>query len=121
MFSFDISNLLTSVPLKETTGICADVLYRVQLSPSPIPEAVFIAFMVFAMESVKFSFSRTKYRQIDGITIVLWSTFFVGFHEHGKNIMSLERYLDDRFCVVFDIEEQSEVFHGLLNYFYPVL
>lgn len=92
MFLFDISNAFTSVQLKETISIYADVLYRVLLFASPISEAVF---MEFATESMKFSFSRTKYRQIDGITMAsplgpALVNIFVGFHEHNKCIMSLQ-------------------------------
>ena len=39
--SFDINNLFTNMPLYETIGICADVLYRGHLDCTPFPEDTF--------------------------------------------------------------------------------
>ena len=58
--SFDISSLFTSVPLKETIGICAEALYKDPSSTPPIPQAVFIELMESATSSVEFSFNDTR-------------------------------------------------------------
>ena len=60
--SFDISSLFTNVPLKETIGICAEVLYKDPSSTPPIPQAVFIELMESATSSVEFSFNDTMYK-----------------------------------------------------------
>ena len=67
--SFDISSLLTNVPLKETIGICAEALYKDPSCTPPIPQAEFIELMESATTSVEFSFNDTMYKQTDGVAM----------------------------------------------------
>lgn len=69
MVSFDIVSLFTNVPLFETIGICADILYRGNLGPASIPEELFLKWMRLATEGVEFSFNETMYVQTDGVVM----------------------------------------------------
>ena len=59
LYSFDISNLFTNVPLQETIEICANALYDDDLVPPPFPRKIFIELMQAATSSVEFSFNNT--------------------------------------------------------------
>jgi len=62
--SFDISSLITNVPLDETMEICADALYRGHLDCPPFPGDTFREFMLIATKGVEFSFNSQMYKKI---------------------------------------------------------
>lgn len=62
MCSYDISNLFTCVAILETIDICTDFSYRSQISPSAIPENMFVELIRFAVSSVEFSFIGKMHR-----------------------------------------------------------
>ena len=86
LVSFDISSLLTNIPLDESISICTDYLYRCYSRPTPFPEHIFIVLMELDPKSVSFSFNDTTYRQVDGTSMgslmdPLLANVFVGFLE----------------------------------------
>ena len=83
---FDISSLFTSVPLKETMGICVEALYKDSSFTPPIPQVVFIELMESGTSSVEFSFNNTMCKQTDGVVMgsplgAALANIFVGYHE----------------------------------------
>lgn len=83
MCSYDISDLFTCVPILD---ICADLLYRIQISPPPISESMFVELMKFFTSSVEFSFIDVMYQQIESASIdsvlgPIMANIFVSFHE----------------------------------------
>ena len=105
-------------------------LYRNYLTPSDIPEVVFLELMEFTTTSVEFSFDNIMYRQVEGILMdsALGPTMagiFVGFHE--VNLFSRYkapevyfRYVDDTFCV-FGSDTKAGEFFSHLNSMHPAL
>jgi len=65
--SFDISSLITNVPLDETMEICADALYRGHLDCPPFPGDTFREFMLIATKGVEFSFNSQMYKKLDSV------------------------------------------------------
>lgn len=61
--SFDIVSLFTNVPLHETIGICANIVYRANLGPAGIPQQLFLECMRLATEGVEFSLNEMMYVQ----------------------------------------------------------
>lgn len=102
--------------MKETTDICAHVLYWSHLSLPSISEVVFVEFIEFATESEKFSSNSTMYKQTVGIAVgshlgPTLVNIFVGFHEllaHIVNPLCYYRYTNDTFCE-FESEDGSLV------------
>ena len=45
LWSFDILNLYTNVPLDETFAICTNALYHNHLDPTPLPDMIFLKLM----------------------------------------------------------------------------
>ena len=58
LYSFDICNLFTNVPLDETVRICADTLYSAEFIPPDFPKTVFIELMQMATRGVEFRFQQ---------------------------------------------------------------
>ena len=70
MCFFDISSLLTNVPLEETINICADALCCNDSDAQPfISKAVLIELMKSAIFGVEFSFNDIMYKQTDGVAM----------------------------------------------------
>lgn len=68
MVSFDIANLYTNVPLKETAHICVDALYRGYLGPPSIQEPLFLEVLTLAKER-EWSLALNMYAQIYGVSM----------------------------------------------------
>lgn len=119
MCSYDITSLFTCIPLAEIIDICADALYRSQLSPPVISEDVLVELMKFVTMSVEFSFDGIMYRQIDGVLMGsplgrILANIFVGFQEESVLLKSDKpdiyfRYVDDTFCL-FDSKIKADQF-----------
>ena len=99
------------------------------LSPSFLRK-VFIELTEMRISSVEFSFNDIMYRQIDGVAMSsplgpALANIFVGYYETklfqtiSKPAMCY-RYMDDTF-VVFNNENQCEVFLERLNSLHPSL
>ena len=86
MCSFDVSSLLTNVPLNETIKICPEALYDDPHLQPLITKDVFVESMKSATSSVEFSFNNTMYKQIDGVAMgsslgLALANIFVGYFE----------------------------------------
>ena len=69
MCSFDVSSLLTNVPLHKTIKICSCALYDDSNLQPLIPRDVFVELMKSATSSVEFSFNNTMYKQTDEVAM----------------------------------------------------
>ena len=122
MCSFDICSLFTCVPILEIINICANMLYQSYLTPSNIPELVFVELMKFATTSVEFSFNNIMYRQVDSISMgsALDPTIvgiFVGFNE----VDLFSKYKADNTFCVFGSGTEGGKFFPHLNSMHPAL
>lgn len=95
MYSFDISNGFSSIPILETIDIYTDFLYRSEISPPAISEYTFVE-LRFVVTSVKFSFNDIMSRQIDGVSMgtdlgPTMANIFVGFYENNYFLEPLNR------------------------------
>ena len=128
--SFDISSLITNVPLAETIQICADALYSSKHPPAPFPRQIFVELMEMATSSVKFSFNNIMHRQIDGVAMgsplgPALANIFVGYYGSKlfQTTSKTEMYyhcIDDTF-VVFSNEDECDLFLDSLNSLHPSL
>ena len=130
MCSFDVSSLITNVPLDETIKICSDALYYdFDLQPL-IPKDVFVELMESATSSVEFSFNNTMYNQTNGVAMGLslvpaLANIFVGYYEEKLFSQTQKpptyfRYVDDTFAI-FDHEAEADEFLTKTNCLYPSL
>ena len=120
IYSYDVCNLFTNVPLPETIEICADALYNGELTPPPFSRAVFVELMQTATSSVEFSFNNIMHRQIDGVAMgsplgPSLANIFVGYHEallfkRVNKPLKYYRYVDDTFAVFNDGDKCNEFF-----------
>ena len=132
MCSFDVVSLFTNVPLVETIGICADVLYRnsdVFPFPPNLEEDEFRKLMLRVTSGVEFSFDDVMYRQCDGVAMgsplgPVLANIFVGYCESkipvGECPSLYCRFVDDSFSYCRDIDH-CERFLGILNSLHPSL
>ena len=127
---FDISNLITYVPLAKTIQICADALCSSEHPTAPFPRQIFVELMEMATSSVEFSFNDIIHRQIDGVAMgsplgPSLANIFVGYYESqlfqttSKPEMYY-RYMDETF-VVFSNEDECNIFLYSLNSLHPSL
>ena len=122
--SFDISSLFTNIPLEETIEICADSLYKSNLTPPIMDKDVFIKLMDNATTSVEFSFNYKMYKQIDGVAMgsplgPALANIFVRYQEEklfidNNPFLIYFRYVDDTFAM-FENEFNCNRFLKQLN------
>ena len=84
--SFDVSSLLTTVPLDEAIKICSEALYDQSDSQPVIPKDIFVELMKSITSSIEFSFNNTMYKQTDGVAMrsplgPALANIFVGYYE----------------------------------------
>ena len=130
MCSFDVSSLLTNVPLDETIKICSEALYDDSDLQPLIPKDVFVQLMKSATSSVEFSFNNTMYKQTDGVAMgsplcPALANIFVGYYEEKLFSQTQKpptylRYVDDTFAI-FDHEAEADEFLNKFNCLHPSL
>ena len=126
--SFDISSLLTNLPLAETINICADAFHSSDLIALSFPRKDFIKLMETANKSVEFSFNNVMYRQIDGVAVTsplgpVLANIYVDYYKfllfrRVKKLPMYYRCLDNTFAV-FDSEHDCDEFLHQLNSLHP--
>ena len=128
--SFDITSRFTNVPLKETIGICAEVLYKDSSSASAIPREVFIELMKSATSSVEFSFNDKMCKQTNRVAMVsplspALANTFTGCYE-SKLFSRVQkskvyfRYVEDTYAI-FKRKSDFDNFLVTINCLYPAL
>ena len=94
MCSFDVSSLITNVPLDETIEICLDKLYALANLPR-LPRLVLKNLLLFATKKSHFVFDGQYYDQIEDVAMgsplgpVLANIFTCHFEE--KWVMNINR------------------------------
>ena len=124
MASFDIKDLYTNIPLRETIEICMD---QIDSELFNLPRAFFKQMLEISVFNTVFAFREKYYKQIDGLGMGLplsptLANIFLCFHE--KNWLNCcpsefkpvfyKRYMDDT-CLLFRHEDHIDKFKGYLN------
>ena len=86
LYSFTISIPFSNNPLTEPIQIFADNFYNSELLHYSITKPLFTKFPTAASTSIKFSFSNTMYKQINGVALSTQlgpalANKFVGFYQ----------------------------------------
>ena len=121
--SFDVKNLFTNIPIKETIDIiCANVTTQTNF---PYSSSELRSLLNIANESI-FNFDGKTYRQIDGISMgnplaPILADYFMGHLEdklfkqkHNFLPVKYYRYVDDTVCF-FKHEDDVNKFLDLIN------
>ena len=127
MSLLDVTSLFTNIPLKETTNIICDELYKDKEHISGMDKYVFRELLVLAMEETCFVFDGKLYKQNDGVSMGSplgphYANAFLSKHEKEwlnecpDNIKPLKyrRYVDDIFLLCRD-EEHHRKFMDYMN------
>ena len=114
LISFDVTSLLTNIPLEETINIAIDTIFQ------NYPNVKIVT------SETHFIFNNEIYNQIDGVSMgsplaPILANLFMGYHEKdwiekaqvAKHTF-YKRYVDDIFAV-FESELDTETFHTYLN------
>ena len=116
MACFDVENLFTNIPVKETIDICIDSLFRNCTLVAGIAKDSFRALLETAVLNSYFVFGQKLYKQVDGVGMGLplgptLANAFLCYHE--KNWLDhcpvefrpvyFRRYVDDCFMIFFRI------------------
>jgi hypothetical protein len=129
MVSFDVSNLFTNIPLRETIDIAVNKI----LENNPgfkISKTQLKKLFMFATSQTHFLFNGNIYDQIDGVAMgsplgPVLANLFMGVHETtwletytGLGPLFYRRYVDDIFCVFNNVADVSP-FLEFLNSRHP--
>ena len=127
MSSLDVTSLFTNIPLKETTDIICNELFKDKELISGMDKTVFRELLVLAMEETCFVFDGKLYKQSDGVSMGSplgphYANTFLSKHEQEwlnecpENIKPLKyrRYVDDIFLLCRD-EEHHRQFMDYMN------
>ena len=129
LVSFDIKSLFTNVPVRETTEIALDLLFRnnpdIKMSRAQLQKL-----FLYATSKTHFLFDGEYFDQTDGLSMgsplgPTMANIFMGFHEDnwlqgydGPGPVFYKRYIDDIICI-FEKEEQVTPFLNYLNSRHP--
>ena len=121
MSSLDVTSLFTNIPLKETTNIICDELFKDKELISGMDKSVFRELLVLAMEETCFVFDGKLYKQCDGVSMGSslgphYANSFLCKHEKKwlnecpEHIKPLQykRYVDDIFILTRDREHHQQ-------------
>ena len=121
MSSLDVTSLFTNIPLKETTDIICNELFKNKELINGIDKSVFREFLTLAMTETCFIFDGNLYKQCDGVSMgsPLGPTFansFLSFHEKNWidecpdeiKPIKYRRYVDDIFILCQDQEHHRK-------------
>ena len=132
MASFDVSNLFTNVPLRETIEICLEHLF-VNTSNTVIglSKSLFGQLLQLSVLNSFFTFDSKFYQQTDGLGMGLplgptFANIFMSYHERrwldncpgSFKPIFYRRYVDDTF-VLFSDPSHVQEFHSYLNSQHP--
>ena len=131
MCSYDIVSLFTNVPIHEAVDICADALYRSDVTPPALKEGSFRKLILKVTTGVQFSFDDKMWQQVDGVAMgsplgPVLANIFVGFYEQrleiaeDRQLLLYRRYVDDTFSY-HENREHSEELLAKLNALHPSL
>lgn len=100
LISYDIFSVFTNVALEETVDIYANAFYYSHLCTPRFPKNIFKELLLFATESIEFSFNNDMYSQIDGVMMgsplgPLLANIFAGFQED-----QLFEMFNDQHCII---------------------
>jgi hypothetical protein len=129
LVSFDVKNLFTNIPLKETIDLAVDMVldHHKDIKMSKVQMR---KLFVFATSHTHFLYDGQYYDQIDGVQMgsplgPVLANLFMGFHEktwltsyNGPKVLYYRRYVDDIFCI-FETEEHVAPFLTYLNTQHP--
>ena len=128
MASFDIKDLYTNIPLKETIDIC---LEKYNLLVTTVPSNAFKKLLELSVFNTIFQFSEKFYKQIDGLGMGLplspiLANVFLCYHEtmwldncpQDFKPLFFKRYMDDTF-VIFNRPQDVDKFLDYLNAQHP--
>lgn len=131
MASFDVENLFTNIPVKETIDICTSSLFQNATSIAGIAKDCFRSMLEVSVLNSYFIFDRKLYKQIDGVGMGLplgptFANAFLCHHEKNwiENCPSdfrpvyFKRYVDDCF-VIFQHPSHVDRFLTYLNLQHP--
>ena len=131
MVSFDINNLYTNVPNKETINIVANKMYTDNNSFRGLSKSKFIELLELVVNDSFFIFNDVYYKQIDGLAMgnpisATLANIFLCFHETQwlNNCPSefkpllYRRYVDDTF-IIFRERKDALKFFTYLNSQHP--
>jgi len=127
MTSFDVENLFTNIPLKETIDIILDLLFVNCTTVLGLDRKFFKQLLELSVLNCFFIFNGKLYRQIEGLGMGLplgptFANIFMCYHEHRwldqcpvefKPVF-YRRYVDDTF-VLFRSKSHAKLFLDYLN------
>ena len=131
MCSLDVDSLFTNIPLTETVGICADLLFADKMICDGLTKDDFLKLLTIATTESFILFNGSHYQQVDGVAMgsplgPTLANIFLGHKElqwlndcpaHYKPSY-YKRYVDDIF-VLFKDESHLELFKAYFNTQHP--
>ena len=127
MSSLDVTSLFTNIPLKETTDIICNELFRDKEYISGMNKSIFRELLTLAMEETCFIFDGKLYKQCDGVSMGSplgpdYANSFMSYHEKiwldecpdDIKPIKYRRYVDDIFVLCRD-REHHEKFKEYMN------
>ena len=112
MASFDVTSLLTNIPVDETIEIILNQIFANRVVFEGLDRSQFIKLLSLAVKNCHFTFNNRIYQHIDGVAMdsplgPLFANIFMSFHEKPwlHNCPSLfkpllyRRYVDDCFLL----------------------
>ena len=127
MSSLDVDSLFTNIPLAETVGICADLLFENTMIVDGLTKDDFIKLLTLATTESFILFNGCYYQQTDGVAMgsplgPTLANIFLGHNEvQWLNVCPTQfkptyyrRYVDDIF-VLFKDANDMELFKAYFN------
>ena len=131
MASFDVTNLFTNIPLRETIDICLDLLFASSDTVLGLSRNFFKTLLELSVLNSFFIFNEKMYQQLDGLGMGLplgptFANIFLSFYEKkwldncplSFKPTFYRRYVDDTF-ILFKEESHCTQFLNYLNSQHP--
>ena len=126
MISFDVKNLFTNVPLKETVDIILTKVYDEKKIDTKIPKSILKELRYLCTKHVHFKFNNEIYIQCDGVAMgsplgpLLANIFMISLEDNTLPKLELylrnwKRYVDDTFAYVLP-DKIEMVLHEINSY-----